>query len=84
MGWRRATRRSERHRVLSTGACVVPIREIAAHHSFLSPFIRRQVAEKRCGYGGSIEPMAVVRDAFRKEQRLQPLLVVERRLHPQV
>jgi hypothetical protein len=35
--------------------------------------------------GGSIESISVERDSFRKEQRLlQPLLVVERRLHPQV
>ena len=40
--------------------------------------------EKWCRYGGSIKPISVVRDAFRKEQLLQPLLVIERRLHPEV
>jgi hypothetical protein len=35
---------------------------------------------RRCG--GSIEPISVVRDSFREEQLLQPLLVVERGLHP--
>jgi hypothetical protein len=34
--------------------------------------------------GGSIESISVERDSFRKELLLQPLLVVERRLHPQV
>ena len=52
---------------------LVPTREIAAHHSFLSPFIRHQVTEKWCGYGGSIESIPVVRDPLREEQRLQPL-----------
>jgi len=39
--------------------------------------------EKMRRYGGSVEPIFVVRDSFRKEQLLQPLLVVERRLDPQ-
>ena len=47
-------------------------------------FTGRQVLEKWCGYGGSIESISVERDSFREEQLLQPLLVVERRLHPQV
>ena len=56
----------------------------AAHHSFISTLGRRQVVEKWCRYGGSIESISVVRDSFREEQLLQPLLVVERRLHPEV
>lgn len=37
-----------------------------------------------CGYGGSIESNPVKRDPFGKEQPLQPLLLIERGLHPQV
>jgi hypothetical protein len=55
----------------------------AAHHSF-STLGRRQVLEKWCRYGGSIEPISVERDSFREEQLLQPLLVIERGLHPEV
>ena len=55
-----------------------------AHHSFINALRRRQVFEKWCRYGGSIESISVVRDPFREEQLLQPLLVVERRLDPQV
>ena len=45
-----------------------------AHHYFLSTLGRRQVVEKWRRYGGSIESISVVRDPFRKEQLLQPLL----------
>ena len=54
------------------------------HHSFLSAFVWRQVIEKWCGYGGSIEPISVERNSFREEQLLQPLLVIERGLQSQV
>jgi hypothetical protein len=50
---------------------------------FFTTLIRHQVVEKR-RYGGSIKANSVVRDPFRKEQLLQPLLVVKRRLDPQV
>ena len=53
-------------------------------HSLIGAPRRRQVVEKWRRYGGSIESNSVVRDPFRKEQLLQPLLVVERRLYPQV
>jgi hypothetical protein len=36
-----------------------------------------QVPEKRCGFGGSIESISVVRDALGKEQLMQPLLDIE-------
>src|SRR5213080_2210231 len=54
------------------------------HHLFISTLKRRQVIEKWCRCGGSIESIAVVRNSFRKEQLLQSLLVVEGRLDPQV
>jgi hypothetical protein len=57
---------------------------VLAHHSFVSTVRRRQVVEKWCRCGGSIEPISVVGDSLREEQLLQALLVVERRLHPQV
>jgi hypothetical protein len=56
----------------------------AAHRTFLSTLTPRQVLEKWRGCGGSIESISVERDSFRQKQQLQPLLVVERRLHPQV
>ncbi len=43
-----------------------------------------QVAEGRCGYAGSNKAISVERDSVRKEQLLEPLTLVERRLHPQV
>jgi hypothetical protein len=55
-----------------------------ASHSFISTLGRRQVIEKRCRYGGSIESISVERDSIREEQLLQPLLVIERGLHPEV
>jgi hypothetical protein len=55
-----------------------------AHHSFISTLGRRQVFEKWRRYGGSIKPISVVRDSFREEQLLQPLLVIKRGLHPEV
>jgi hypothetical protein len=55
-----------------------------AHQNFFSTLIRRQVVEKWRRYGGSIESNSVVRDSFREEQLLQPLLALERRLDPQV
>ena len=51
---------------------------------FLGPFSGLQGLEKHRSCNGSIEPIAVVRDALREKQLLQSLLVVERGLHPQV
>jgi hypothetical protein len=56
----------------------------SAHHLFISTLRRRQVLEKWCRCGGSIESISVERDSFRKEQLLKPLLLIERGLHPQV
>ena len=50
----------------------------------IGAFVWRQVIEKWCGYDGSIQPISVVRNPCRKEQQLQTLLVVERRLHQEV
>src|SRR5687768_11863181 len=50
-----------------------------AHPDFFSTLIGRQVVEKWRRCGGSIEPISVVRDSFREEQLLQPLLVRPRR-----
>ena len=41
------------------------------HHSFISTLRRRQVAEKWCRCGGSIESISVVRDSFGEEQLLE-------------
>src|SRR5687768_5914296 len=38
-----------------------------AHHSFISTLRRRQVVEKWCRCGGSIESNSVVRDSLREE-----------------
>ncbi len=43
-----------------------------------------QVAECRGGYAGSNKRISVERDSVRKEQLLEPLPLVERRLHPQI
>ena len=51
---------------------------------FLGALNRRQVAEEWCRCGGSIESISVVGDSFREEQLLHSLLVVKRRLDPQV
>jgi hypothetical protein len=63
---------------------LVPARENAGHHNFFSTLIRRQVVEEWRRYGSSIESSSVVRDPFREEQLLQPLLVVERRVDPPI
>ena len=45
-----------------------------AHHSFINSLGRRQVVEKWCRYGGSIESISVVRDSFREEHaRARPI-----------
>ena len=68
----------------TSGHIVSTLTRILGHHSFICAFVWRQIIEKWGGYGGSIEPISVVRDPFRKEQQLQTLRVVERRLHPAV
>jgi hypothetical protein len=55
-----------------------------APQTFLSTLTPRQVREKWRGYGGSIKSISVERDAFRQEQLLKPLLLIEGGLHPQV
>jgi hypothetical protein len=49
-----------------------------------SSVFKAEVLEEWCRYGGSIESISIERHAFRKKQLLKPLLVVERRLHPEV
>src|SRR5262245_21095188 len=44
----------------------------------------QQVAESRCGCAGSNKPISVERDSVRKEQLLEPLALLQRRLHPEV
>ena len=62
----------------------VPTCENLGRQTFLGLFTGRQVFEKRCGYGGSIKSISVERDPFRQKQLLEALLLIERRLHPQV
>ena len=51
---------------------------------FISGLDFPQVAERRCGYGGSNKAVSIERDSVWKEQLLEPLALFERRLHPQV
>ena len=55
-----------------------------AHHIFISVFGRRQALEKWRGCGGSIKSISVERDPFREKQLLEPLFLIQRRLHPKV
>jgi hypothetical protein len=43
-----------------------------------------QVLERVGGYGGSNKLFPVERDTIPEEQSLQPLLLIERRLYPQI
>ena len=43
-----------------------------------------QVLERVGGYGGSNKLFSVERDTITEEQPLQPLLLIERGLHPQI
>jgi hypothetical protein len=54
------------------------------HQTFISGSDFPQVAEGRCGYAGFNKAISVERDSIRKEQLLEPLTLVERRLHPQI
>jgi hypothetical protein len=54
------------------------------HHSFIPIVDRPQVAEGRCGYAGSDKGFSVERDSVGEKQLLEPLSLLERRLHPQV
>ena len=50
-------------------------REHLVHQTFIPTLNRPQVAECRCGYGGSNKAVSVERD--RKEQLLEPLPLFE-------
>jgi sarcosine oxidase delta subunit len=43
-----------------------------------------QVIERVCGYGGSNKLFSVERNTITEEQLLQPLLLIERRLQPEI
>jgi hypothetical protein len=43
-----------------------------------------QVAEGRCRCGGSNKAISVERDSLRREQLLEPLALIERRLDPKI
>jgi hypothetical protein len=62
----------------------VPSGTNLGHQTFISGSDFPQVAEGRCGYAGSNKAISVERDSIRKEQLLEPLTLVERRLHPQI
>jgi hypothetical protein len=62
----------------------VPTDAVLVHQTFIPALNRPQVAEGRCGYGGSNKAVSVERDSVWKEQLLEPLALLERRLHPQV
>ena len=62
----------------------VPTGDVLVHQTFIPSLNRPQVAESRCGYGGSNKAVSVERNSLRKEQLLEPLTLIERRLHPQV
>jgi hypothetical protein len=62
----------------------VPSGENLGHQTFIPTFNRPQVAEGRCGYAGSNKAFSVERNSVGKEQLLEPLALLERRLHPQV
>jgi hypothetical protein len=52
------------------------------HQTFIRAFKRPQVLESGRCYGGSIEPFSIERDALRKEQLLESLPLIQRRLNP--
>jgi hypothetical protein len=54
------------------------------HQTFIRSLNRPQVAEGRCGYAGSNKAFSVERNSLWKKQLLEPLALLERRLHPQV
>jgi hypothetical protein len=58
--------------------------EREGHQTFISAFRRRQVLEGRCGCGRSIKSISIECDALGEEQLLQPLFLIQRRVHPQV
>jgi hypothetical protein len=47
------------------------------HQTFIPALNRPQVAEGRCGYGGSNKAASVERDSAWKEQLLEPLPLFE-------
>jgi hypothetical protein len=58
--------------------------EIVVDHPFISPLNRLQVVERRCGYGGSNEAVAIERHSLGEEQMLEPVALLQRGLHPEV
>jgi hypothetical protein len=68
---------------------LVPTDERLAHHVSRGSTWFHRVVLRHSGFslrlpGGSIEPISVERNSFREEQLLQPLLAIERCLHPEV
>ena len=55
----------------------VPTGAILVHQTFIPSLNRPQVAEGRCGYGGSNKAVSVERDSLGKEQLLEPLALFE-------
>jgi hypothetical protein len=62
----------------------VPTGENLGHQTFISCLDSSQVAESSCGCAGSNKAISVERDSVGKEQLLEPLSLIERRLNPQI
>jgi hypothetical protein len=56
---------------------LVPTAAVLVHHPFISILNRPQIAEGRCGYGGSNKTVSVERESVWKEQLLEPLPLFE-------
>jgi hypothetical protein len=63
---------------------LVRFNSVLGHQPFIHNLNRPQVAEGRCGCGGSNKAISVERNSLGKEQLLEPLALFERRLHPEV
>ena len=61
-----------------------PVRSRSGPPNFIFGSDFPQVAEGRCSCAGSNKAISVERDSLRKEQLLEPLALIERRLHPQI
>jgi hypothetical protein len=66
------------------GLSLSATRATVGRPTFIFSFDSPQVAEGWRGYAGSNKPIFVKRDSVGKEQLLEPLALVERRLHPEV
>jgi hypothetical protein len=55
------------------GDNAVRTRDDVVHQPFISILCHPQVAEGRCGYGGSNKAVSAERDSIWKEQLLEPL-----------